>query len=200
MRAHGVLGDEEPLRDLVRPEVLVEEEQHLDLTRREHARDLLGHAAEPSAFAHPVEQPSRDTTGQRRIASRDTAEEYRDLLGRLGLEEVAGGTAADRREEVLLRVGCGQDHDLGRGGLLADVRERREAVHPRHRQVEQDDVRVQLDSRSDRGRAVLGLADDVEPLLREKRRKGVARQRMIVHDEDAIGHLSLIGTRSAADK
>jgi hypothetical protein len=31
VRAHGVLGDEEALRDLVGAEVLVEEEQDLDL-------------------------------------------------------------------------------------------------------------------------------------------------------------------------
>ena len=200
MRAHRVLGDEEPLRDLVRPEMLVEKEQHLDLTRREHARDLLRDAAESPAFAHAVEQPSRDTARQGRIASRDTTEKRRDLLGRLGLEEVAGRAGSDRREQVLLGVGCRQNHDLGRRGMLADVGESGEAVHPRHRQVEQHDVRLQLDGRGDRGRAILGLADDVEALLRQKRREGVARQRMIVHDENAIGHLPLIGRRRAADK
>ena len=75
-----------------------------------------------------------------------------------------------------------------------------ETVHPWHRQVEQHDVRLQLDGRGDRGRAILGLADDVEALLRQKRREGVARQRVIVDDEDAIRHLPLIGRRRAADK
>ena len=78
--------------------------------------------------------------------------------------------------------------------------ERGEAVHSRHRQVEQHDVRLQLDGRGDRGRAILGLADDVEALLRQKRREGVACQRVIVDDEDAISHLPLIGRRRAADK
>ena len=36
VRAHGVLGDEQALRDLVGAEVLVEEQQHLDLAGREH--------------------------------------------------------------------------------------------------------------------------------------------------------------------
>ena len=84
--------------------------------------------------------------------------------------------------------------------MFADVGESGEAVHSRHRQVEKDDVRLQLDSRGDRSRAVFGLADDIEALLGEKRGEGVARQRVIVHDEDAIGHLPLIGRRCAADK
>ena len=71
-----------------------------------------------------------------------------------------------------------------------------ETVHAWHRQVEQHDVRLQLDGRGDRAGAILGLADDVEALLRQKRREGVARQRVVVDDEDAIGHLPLIG-RSA---
>ena len=39
-----------------------------------------------------------------------------------------------------------------------------------------------------------------KPCCVEKRREGVARQRMIVHDEDAICHVPLIGRRRAADK
>ena len=41
--------------------------------------------------------------------------------------------------------------------------------------------------------AVLGLADDVETLLREQRGEGVAGQRMVVDDQDAFGHVTLIG-------
>ena len=121
MRAHRVLGDEEPLRDLVSPEMFVEKEQHLDLARREHACDLLWDAAESPTLTHAVEQPSRDTARQGRITSRDTTEKRRDLLGRLGLEEIAGRAGSDRREQVLLGVGCRQNHDLGRRGMLADL-------------------------------------------------------------------------------
>ena len=45
-----------------------------------------------------------------------------------------------------------------------------------------------------------GLADDVEPLLREEGREGVSGQGMVVHDEDALGHGSLIGRPRTADK
>ena len=52
----------------------------------------------------------------------------------------------------------------------------------------------------DRSGAVLGLADDVESLLREQGRERIARQRMIVDDENAFGHVPLIGRRRRADK
>ena len=54
--------------------------------------------------------------------------------------------------------------------------------------------------RGDRSGAVLGLADDVESLLHEQRRERIARERMVVDDEDAFGHLPLIGKRRRADK
>ncbi len=52
----------------------------------------------------------------------------------------------------------------------------------------------------DGGRTVLGLAHDVESLLDEEGREGVSGQRVVVHDQDAFGHRSLIGRTRAADK
>jgi signal transduction histidine kinase len=195
-----VLGDEEALRDLVGPEVLVQEKQHLDLARREDARDLLGHAAESPTVAHAIEQAPRHAARERCVTASNTSEECRDLLGRLRLEQIAGRPGANRGEEVLLRVRRGQNHDLRRGGLFADARKRRQSVHAGHRQVEEDDVRLQLRGSRDGARAVLRVAHDVETLLREQGREGVASQRMVVHDQDALGHEPLIGRSPAADK
>ena len=77
VRADGVLGDEEPLRDLVGAEVLVEQEQHLELAGRERCRDRVGHAraaavpvrtwsssrraTEPESAASPWATPSRNS-------------------------------------------------------------------------------------------------------------------------------------------
>ena len=44
MGADRVLGDEQPLRDLLCAVMLVEEEQHLELAGREERRDAVGHA------------------------------------------------------------------------------------------------------------------------------------------------------------
>ena len=81
MRADRVLGDEQPVRDLVGAVVLVEEEQHLELPRRENRRDAVGHARATSARAHLLEQPARDGPGERSLAVHDAFEELGDPVG-----------------------------------------------------------------------------------------------------------------------
>ena len=147
VRANRVLGDEQPLGDLVRSEVLVEEEQDLDLASREDTCDLLGNAAQPPAVSHAFEQTPGHAAGEGGVPARDAAQESCDLLGGLRLQEVARRACPDRREEVLLRVRCGQHDDLGRRSALADPRQRREAVHAGHREVEQHDVGLQAPPR-----------------------------------------------------
>ncbi len=200
MRAHGVLGDEESLRDLVGGEVLVEQQQHLDLARGEHLRDLVRDAVEPATLAHTIQEPAGNAAGEGCIAAGDSTQERRDLLGRLGLEEVAGRSCADRAEEVLLRVGSRENDDLAVRRLLANLRQRGQPVHARHRQVEQHEIRLRRPGDLQCLLAVLGLADDVEPLLSEQRSERVTGQRVVVDDHDALRHTPLIGTKRAADK
>ena len=195
-----MVGDEEALCDLVGAEVLVEEQEHFDLACREHARDLFGDAARASAVSHSLEQSTGDASRQRGIAARHSAEEGGDLLGRLGLEEVARRSRANRGEEVLLGVGGGEHDDLGSRRLLADAGKGGETVNAGHRQVEEDDVRLQALRRGDRLSAVLRLAHDVEALLREQGCEGVAGERVVVDDEDALRHDPLIGRSPGADK
>jgi hypothetical protein len=79
---HRVLGDEEALGDLVRAQVLVQEEQHLHLARAELARDRLRHARiEAAAVADAVEEPPGDLARQRGLPVRDAGQELRDPLG-----------------------------------------------------------------------------------------------------------------------
>ena len=200
MRAHGVLGDEEPLGDLVGPQMLVQEQEYLDLPRRERAGDLLGNAVESTPFAHPVQQAACDASRESRVASSDTTEKRGDLLGGLRLQEVAGRPCADRREQVLFRVRSGQHDDLAGRRLFADSWERSQPVHSGHGQVEENQVRLERVGLDDRMLAVLRFAHHVESLLGEKRRQGVSRQRVVVHDQDPLRHVPLIGTRCAADK
>src|SRR4029079_18915460 len=44
VRAHGVLRDEKPLRDLIGAVMLVEQKHHLELAGGESRRDAIGHA------------------------------------------------------------------------------------------------------------------------------------------------------------
>ena len=200
MGADGVLGDEQPAGDLVRPVVLVEQEQHLELASREERRDAVGHARAARARAHLLEQPARDRAGEGCLAVHDTVEELRDPLGRLRLEEVAGSAAANRSQEVLLGPGGREDDDLATGRRLTEPRQRRETVEAGHQEVEEDEVGLS------RGRGCDGLVtvrretDKLEAVRTQKRRKRLAGQRMVVDDEDASCHGSLIGSSASADK
>ena len=73
-----------------------------------------------------------------------------------------------------------------------------EAVHAGHRQVEQDETRAKLARLDDRLLAVGRLPDDVEPVLDEERGQRLARERVVVRNEDAF-HNPLIGRRRPAD-
>src|SRR5262249_41070404 len=71
MRATRVLREEEPLRDLVRCQVLVEQEQDLEFARRQGRGDLVRDAGRPAAvLPYLLEQTARDGPGERRLTVR----------------------------------------------------------------------------------------------------------------------------------
>jgi hypothetical protein len=70
----------------------------------------------------------------------------------------------------------------------AKCRQRRQPVDAGHGEVEQDEVGQQPARGGDRLGAVRGLGDDGEAVLLEQRREGAAGQRMVVDDQDALGH------------
>src|SRR3954452_23212710 len=72
VRADGVLRDEEPLRDLLRPEVAVEQQEDLELPGRQGLRNRFGHDGLATSLAHLVEQPAGDCAGERGLALCDS--------------------------------------------------------------------------------------------------------------------------------
>jgi len=60
MRAHRVLGDVEAGRDLVGTEMLVEQQEHLDLSGGKLLGDIVRHASHASACTNPVEEAAGD--------------------------------------------------------------------------------------------------------------------------------------------
>ncbi len=137
MRADRVLGDEETLGDFVRAEMVVQEEQHLELARRQGGGDCIRHSATaPAARPHLFQQAARDGTGEGGLSVRDPAQELHDPRRRLTLEEVAGSAPADHGEQIRLLARGREYHDLARRRSLAQSRERREPVQPGHRQIE----------------------------------------------------------------
>src|SRR3954467_8111319 len=134
VRAHGVLGDEEPRGDLVRAEMTVEEEQHFELARAQHLRDRLGHdGAARTAVSYLVEKPPGHSAGESGLTLRHAAQERHDPLRGLALQEVAGRTAADRTEQIVLVLRGRHDDHLRLGRRLTDTRKRRQTVPLAHR-------------------------------------------------------------------
>ena len=198
VRAHGVLGDVEPGRDLIGAEMLVEQQEHLDLARRELLRDLVGDPAHPATFADAVEQAAGDRAGEGRLTVRDAAKKQGNALGRLALEEVAGGSCTDRLEQVLVRSRGGEHDDLALGRCLADVRQGAEPVHSRHRQVEQHEAGSEPSRLHNCLFPVRRMAYNVEAVLLQQGGESLPRQGMVVRDQDAL-HIPLIGRRPRAD-
>ena len=58
-------------------------------------------------------------------------------------------------------------------------------------EVEQHQIGLQRLCELDRSGTVRGLADDVEASRREQRCKRIPCERMVVDDEDSLGHLLL---------
>jgi hypothetical protein len=75
-------------------------------------RTSTSRALSAAAIAHLLEQAPGDLARQRGLAAHDAAEELDDAVGRFALEQIAGGAAADRGEQVLLGSRRGQDDDL----------------------------------------------------------------------------------------
>ena len=200
MRADGVLGDEQPLGDLVRAVVLVEQQQHLELARGQSRRDAVWHTRAAPAGTHLVEQPARDGPREGGLALDNALEEVGDPVGRLGLEQVAGGAAANRGEQVFLRAGGREDDDLAGGRRFAESRQRRQPVEARHQEIEEDDVGLCLGSGPDRLLAVCGEPDELEAVRTQQRPERVAGKGMVVDDENTCRHGVLIGSGASADK
>ena len=194
-----MLGDEEPRRDLVGAEMLVEEQQHLDLAGGELLRDLVRDATHASTLANPIEETTGNRPRERCLSVRHPTQEQRDALRRLALEEVAGRSGPDCLEEVLVGPGCRQHHDLAVGRRFADMRQSGEPVHPGHGQIEEHEPRAKPAGLRDRLLAVGRLADDVEAVLAEQRGQSLSRKWVIVSDQDAL-HGGLIGSTPPADE
>ena len=130
----------------------------------------------------------------------DALEELGDPVGRLGLEEIAGGAAANRGEQVLLRPGGGEDDHLAARRSFAKARQRGKTVEARHQEVEEDEIGLCLGRHSDCLVTVGRQAGELEAMRAQERRERVAREGMVVHDENARCHGFLIGRSASADK
>ena len=195
MRADGVLGDEQPPRDLVRAEVLVQQEQDLDLAGaelvRRSSRARRSRADRPRGRGRGAGGRSRPTAPPRRG---DALEELGDPVRRLGLEQVAGRPAriaASRFSSEPEAVRTTTSHAARQPGPSAAP-----PAHPR----------PAWSGRAGRGRAAARARARSprrrprprrrpERVLLEQADERRARQRVVVDDERAAAHVAVIGRR-----
>jgi signal transduction histidine kinase len=106
-----------------------------------------------------------------------------------GLVDERGRAQRERIFAHRLLLQHAQDDDLRTRGPSADVRQRGDATHAGHHQVQQDQFGLELRGQTDGLLAIPGLRDDLElgaaiqPMMGELTRRG-----LIVDDHDAVRH------------
>ena len=83
-----------------------------------------------------------------------------------------------------------EEDDFSRGGDSTDLAGSGKAVHDRHVDVEQNDVRSQLNDFVDGLLAILGIATDLKRMPIQKRANGRPRSKMVIDDEDSSWQMS----------
>ena len=114
------------------------------------------------ALAHPLGEQPGDGRVEVDLAGVGGADGGGDLLGLGVLEDVAGRAGLEGGGDLLLLDERGHRHDLGLGPLGLDPADRGDAVHVRHQQVHQDDVRLEAAGHRHALGAVGRLADDLD--------------------------------------
>ena len=184
MRADGLDRQHQRVGDLVGRALLAEQVEHLPLARREraadraHARAVLAHAAHALDEAHG--QRSRDDG----LAVAGAAQRARQRIDADALAQEARGPRAQRHQPDLLAVGGGEHHHPHVGRLVDDLARGGDAVHARHDEVHDHDVRSVVDAQLDGFAAAAGFGDDRDAGLLQHVAQHPARERIVIDDDD----------------
>src|SRR3954453_1215776 len=108
------------------------------------------------------EQLARRAGVERRVALGRGADAAEELLGLGVLQEIAERARVERAEDALAVRERREHDDAGVGVRVDDALRGLDAVHDRHRQVHEDDVRPGVAGERDRLRAVRGRPDDLD--------------------------------------
>src|ERR1019366_3323759 len=160
--------------DFFVPEALGDIPQHLDLARRErHQRKVLAQALGYLG-------------GHQTLAGVDYADRVNDLgVDRL-FQDVAANAGFERAIDFLVAIVAGEGDDLGLGIDLANLFSGLDAIHPRHTQVHQRDIRTELAERIHRVAAAAGLGHQLHiRFVGQYRRDPFAYQRMVIDTKDS---------------
>ena len=173
-------GDHEALGDLGVGQALGDQGQDLDLARGEVVGRVRGRGGGVDGGQDVV----LDRGVQRRLAAGDGSHGGADLVGARVLGQVAAGAGAQRAEHARV-VGVGGQRDRA-GAAGAQAPDRLDAVHPRHPQVHQHDVRVVLRGQRERLLAVGRGGHQLDAVEQpEQRAEALADDALVVGEQDA---------------
>ena len=133
------------------------------------------------------------------VAGEGGPDRCRDLFGLRVLEDVAGGTGLEGGGDLVLLDEARHRDDLRLGALGLDSADRGDAVHVRHQEVHEDDIRREPAGQGDALAAVGRLADDLDVVLEiEEDPKTHPDDGMVVDDQDPDPGALLHGASSGA--
>ncbi|EEF24634.1 conserved hypothetical protein [Ricinus communis] len=124
------------------------------------------------------------------------ADGRQQLPAQHALEQIAGGAGGDRALRQHVALVRGEHHDAGVGEFLADGDGGVDAVHVRHLDVHQRDVRLQAAIRLHGLHAVRGLLQQLHVVfIGDHAGDAFAEHRVVVHAQDfdrRSGHRRLV--------
>src|SRR5579884_341789 len=201
VRLHGRLAEEQRGADLGVRQSAYDEVHHLALAVGELAepprRREAGHLA---ALHEAIDQPPCHGGREQGVACGDGAHAADDVRRGCVLEQEPAGPGLQGCDDVFVEVEGGEDdHARPLSARVAgdDLTGRLDAVHLRHADVHQDDVRIERSRSGDSGGAVGGLARDLDVGLRvEHHRQPFAQQVLVVDEQRADHRASSRGSRA----
>ena len=135
-----------------------------------------------------VDQPPGDARRDERVAARGVPDRAQQIDGLGVLQEEPGGAGADRLEHVLVEVERGEHHDVHGRRATGSATIVRVAARPSTLGIRMSITTTSGSSCAgelDRGRAVVGLADDLDVVLGvEQHPQTGPEQRLVVGEHD----------------
>ena len=140
----------------------------------------------PSGSARRRSISRRATAGARTgLAVGGCADRGDEVLVRQALDQVPVGAGAQADHPQLGILRAGQQDDLTSGARAGDRARGGDPVHPDHDDVHQHDVGAEVHGEVDGVAAVVGLGDDDDPGVLQRRAHAAAEHRVVVGDDDA---------------
>ena len=130
----------------------------------------------------------RDSRAQVRPSSTDVPNRLHQVPGGPGFQNITGHMGLERLQNVSIFRVHGQEYHFGPSTTLVDFAGRIEPVEQRHRQVEDNDVRLKLLCQPQSLPAVRGLPDHLEPFALHQGLQALPDDHMIIGQHNPKRH------------